>query len=169
MARNPAGNEVACARRITATPAGVVHPLLAGRPAAWDAPAVHLDIVSELPGDVTVLASNALTPVQAAEIRHDGGVMWAVQYHPEFSLREIGSILGRRGAALIEQGFFRDDDDHRRYVAALKALHDAPDRRDLAWQLGLDAEVLDPGRRLTEIRNFITHLAKPMRSQRGRA
>lgn len=168
VARNPAGNEVGFARRITATAAGAAHPLLAGRPAAWDAPAVHLDIVAELPGDVTVLASNALTPVQAAEIRHAGGVMWGVQYHPEFSLREVASIMGRRGATLIEQGFFRDDDDHRRYVAALHVLHNEPDRRDLAWQLGLDAEVLETDRRLTEIRNFITHLAKPVRSQRGR-
>ena len=77
------------------------HPLLAGRPAAWDAPAIHLDLVTGLPDDVTVLAQNSLTPVQAAEIRHDGGVMWGVQYHPEYSLAEISAILGRRAGLLM--------------------------------------------------------------------
>jgi GMP synthase (glutamine-hydrolysing) len=42
-------------------------------------------------------------------------------------------------------------------------------RFDLAWKHGLDAEILDEDRRLTEIRNFITHYVKPTKSARGRA
>jgi GMP synthase (glutamine-hydrolysing) len=167
--RNPAGSEIGFARRIVSTDAGREHPLLAGRPMAWDAPAVHLDAVTTPPGDVTVLAFNAMTPMQAAEIRHEGGVFWGVQYHPEFSLGELAVILRRYGRHLVAEGFCRGEDDHARYVDELLALHDDPARFDLAWRHGLDAEVLDPARRLTEIRNFIAHRAKPIRSQRGRA
>jgi GMP synthase (glutamine-hydrolysing) len=48
------------------------------------------------------------------------------------------------------------------------ALHVDRTRRDLAWRLGLDAEVIDARRRMAEIRNFITHLVLPTRSLRGR-
>lgn len=166
---NPLGNEVGFARRIVPNGAGRGHPLLAGRPSAFDAPAVHRDVVSVLPGDVKVLASNSLTPIHAAEIRHDGGVMWGVQYHPEFSLAELAAIIGRRPRSYVEQGFFADEADHARYVGELQALHAAPGRRDLAWRHGLDEEVLDEDRRLTEIRNFIAHRVRPERSRRGRA
>ncbi len=93
--RNPLGRELAFARNIAPTDAGRAHPLLAGRPPAFDAPAIHLDLVAAPPPDCTVLAANALAPVQAAEIRHEGGVFWGVQYHPEFTLREVGVILRR--------------------------------------------------------------------------
>ena len=86
---NPLGREVGIARKLTRTEAGQAHPMLEGRPAAYDAPAIHLDAVTTLPGDCTVLAGNAVSPVQAAEIRNGGGVFWGVQYHPEFSLGEL--------------------------------------------------------------------------------
>jgi GMP synthase (glutamine-hydrolysing) len=104
---NPLGREVGIARKLTATEAGRTHPLLEGRPAAYDAPAIHLDVVTALPGDCTVLASNAISPVQAAEIRQDGGVFWGVQYHPEFSLGELAAILSRRTDILVREGFCR--------------------------------------------------------------
>jgi GMP synthase (glutamine-hydrolysing) len=169
VAVNAAGREVGFARRIVPNEAGRAHPLLAGRPGAFDAPAIHLDVVSALPGEVTVLASNALTPIQAAEIRHEGGVMWGVQYHPEFSLAELAVILGRRAHFLIREGFFAGEEDHARYVEDLRALHEAPSRRDLPWRHGLDEEVLETGRRLTELRNFIAHQVRPEASRRGRA
>jgi GMP synthase (glutamine-hydrolysing) len=37
----------------------------------------------------------------------------------------------------------------------VEALHHAPDRRDLAWPLGLDEQVTNVECRLTELRNFI--------------
>jgi GMP synthase (glutamine-hydrolysing) len=169
VAANPAGREVGFARKIVRNEAGRAHPLLAGRPESFDAPAIHLDIVSTLPGDVTVLASNAVSAVQAAEIRHEGGVMWGVQYHPEYSLRELSAILGRRASLLIREGMFADEDDHARYVRELRQLHDDPARRDLAWRLGLDEDILVPDRRLTELRNFVSHCVLPERSRRGRA
>ena len=167
--KNPAGREIGFARKITIHEKGREHPLLEGRPAVFDAPAVHLDAVTTLPGEIDVLASNAMTPVQAAEIRFEGGAFWGVQYHPEFSLAELAVILGRMRDPMVAEGFCRDAEDHAAHVAALHALGRDPARCDLAWRLGLDRDVLDETLRTTEIRNFIAHRVKPVKSARGRA
>ncbi len=166
---NPAGREIGFARRITPTAEGAAHPLLAGRPASFDAPAIHLDAVVAPPGDTTVLARNGMTPMQAAEIRHEGGVFWGVQYHPEFSLEETASILGRLAEPLMAEGFRRTRADVERYASELTELGRDPSRADLAWAHGLDEQVLDPMLRLTEIRNFLSHRVRPTVSARGRA
>jgi GMP synthase (glutamine-hydrolysing) len=166
--RNPKGREIGFARRIVRTPAGDGHPLLAGRPAAFDAPAIHLDSVLAPPPDCTILAANAMSSIQAAEIRHGGGVFWGVQYHPEFSLEELAVILGRRMEILVAEGFCDTLEDAAAYVADLVALHGKP-RPGLAWRHGLDEEVLDPVRRTREIRNFVTFRVKPEKSRRLRA
>ena len=166
---NPLGREVGFARHIVKTEAGQNHPLLIGRPASWDAPAIHLDLVTTLPDDITVLAENNVTPVQAAEIRQDGGIFWGVQYHPEFSLIELSVILDRYKPTLLAEGFLQTEEDHATYVKDLRAMGEDPKRFDLAWKHGLDAEILQEDRRLTEIRNFITHYVKPTKSARGRA
>ena len=165
---NPLGREVGFARHIVKTDAGQIHPLLIGRPASWDAPAIHLDLVATLPADITILAKNGMTPVQAAEIRQDGGVFWGVQYHPEFSLVELSVILDRYKQTLLAEGFLRSDDEHADYVRELRAMGEDPNRFDLAWKHGLDAEILKEDRRVTEIRNFITHYVKPTKSARVR-
>jgi GMP synthase (glutamine-hydrolysing) len=169
VGQNPLGREVGFARKLTPTEAGRAHPLLEGRPAAYDAPAIHLDMVTALPGDCTVLAGNAVSPVQAAEIRQDGGVFWGVQYHPEFSLGELAAILERRTDILVREGFCRTPEDALAYTADLAALHRDPTRFDLAWRHGIDAEVLEPQRRTREIRNFVEHRVKTEKSARGRA
>jgi GMP synthase (glutamine-hydrolysing) len=166
--RNPKGREIGFAREIAPTEAGRGHPLLEGRPAAFTAPAIHLDAVTTAPPGATVLAHNALSAVQAAEIAHEGGLFWGVQYHPEFDLTEVAAILGRMPDILVAEGFCRTLEDVADYVADLRALHADPARTDLAWRLGLDAQVLDPDLRVTEIRNFIEHRAKPAHSARGR-
>jgi len=165
---NPSGREIGFARRITATEAGRAHPLLAGRPDSFDAPAIHLDAVAVPPGEAVILARNGMTPMQAAEFRHEGGVFWGVQYHPEFSLAETASILRRMAPSLIAEGFRRAPEDVARYCDDLETLNSDSGRSDLAWAHGLDAQVLDPMLRLTEIRNFLSHRVKPGISARGR-
>jgi GMP synthase (glutamine-hydrolysing) len=167
--KNPLGRELAFARNITLTDAGRAHPLLAGRPAAYDAPAIHLDVIAVPSGNMTVLATNALTPVQAAEISHDGGTFWGIQYHPEFSLTETGSIIASRAGMLAEEGFFSSKADGEAYARDLATLDRDRTRRDIAWRMGLDDEVTDDHKRLTEIRNWIEHQVQPLRSSRGRA
>jgi len=165
---NRSGHEAAFARRIVPTEAGRDHPLLAGRPPAWDALAIHSDEVEHLPEGATLLAGNAVSPVQAAEIRVGEGVFWGVQYHPELPLDEVAGALRRQAAALVEDELAPDEATVEAYADLIDALHHEPDRRDLAWRLGLDRQVIDPALRQTELRNFIAHLVEPTREARGR-
>lgn len=152
---NPLGREVGFARRIMPSEAGRCHALLAGRPGAFDAPCVHLDVVASLPANAIVLASNGMAGVQAAEIRHGRGVFWGVQYHPEFSLTELAAIMDRMAGPLTDEGFFRDPAEVAGYVGDLRALDADRSRRDLAWRHGLDEQVLVEALRTLEIRNFV--------------
>jgi GMP synthase-like glutamine amidotransferase len=149
--------EAGIARRISATDAGRVHPLLEGRPGSWDAPAVHSDEVEELPPGATLLASNGVTQVQAAEVRFDRGVFWGVQYHPELALGEIAVALRTQVSSLIEAGLAHDDEDVFARADEIEALHHDPDSRALRWRLGVDGELADERSRRREIINFLRH------------
>mgnify|MGYP004498045501 CR=1 FL=1 len=152
--------EAGFARRIVPTACGRVHPMLAGRPAAYDAPAIHTDEVAALPPGARLLASNGVTQVQAAEIRHEGGIFWGTQYHPELPMGDIAAALRRQAADLIEHDLARSEDDVEVIAGWVDELAEEPDRVDLLWRLGLSADVADVHGRTTEIANFIGHLVK---------
>ncbi len=156
----PQRMEAGVARRINATAAGRDHPLLAGRPAAWDAAAIHGDEVDELPPGSSLLASNAVTRVQAAEINFDGGTFWGVQYHPELSLAEIASALRSQATDLVEAGLANEEVDVHDHAALLDGLHADPEHRPTRWALGVDDELAKEINRRREIANFLAHLAK---------
>jgi GMP synthase (glutamine-hydrolysing) len=166
---NPKGREIGIARRIALTTAGREHAMYAGKASVFDAITVHLDEVETLAPGSTVLAANAQSDVQAAEIRQDGAVAWAVQYHPEFSLADMAAIVRRYGARLIKEGFFADEPARNAYVADLKTLDREPGNKPLAWRYAVDDTVLDARVRTTEIANWITHQVLPTRAKRGRA
>lgn len=160
----PERMEAGISRRIVPSEAGRDHPLLAGRAPTWDAPAIHGDEVEELPEGATLLAGNAVTRVQAAEVRHDKGIFWGVQYHPELAPGEIAVALRRQAEELVESGLAENEAEVRERADLLGALHDAPERRSLRWRLGVDGEFADePGRR-REIVNFLNAL--PMLDRR---
>ena len=166
---NPKGREVGIARRITPTEAGRSHPLLAGRPPVYDAATIHSDEVDTLPPEgATLLATSCATQVQAAEVRFDNGMFWGVQYHPELPLTEIAAALRRQSEDVIEQGLARSKADVEAQAALIQELGEAPDRRDLAWRLGVNEQVADPKLRQAELRNFLERLVIPTRSRRGR-
>jgi GMP synthase (glutamine-hydrolysing) len=154
------GREAGFARRITLTEAGHRHPLLAGRPASFDAPAFHSDEVETLAEGGTLLAFNTVTEVQAVEIRHGPGLFWGVQYHPELDLYEVAGALRRQGDELMSEGYASSPEALEMYASMVEALHQAPDRKDLAWILGLDEQVTMVDYRLTELRNFIRLVTK---------
>ncbi|MEH3105525.1 MAG: type 1 glutamine amidotransferase [Sphingomonas phyllosphaerae] len=151
----PERMEAGLSRRIVATAEGREHPLLAGRAATWDAPAIHGDEVETLPPGATRLAGNAVTRVQAAEIRHDKGVFWGVQYHPELSLREVAIALRRQADGLVDAGLAETPEEVDERADVFAALHDAPDQRSLRWRLGVDGELADTDARRREIANFL--------------
>jgi len=91
-----------------------------------------------------------------------------VQYHPEFSPRDMAVIVRRYGNRLVREGFFADAGDLVAYAADLELLDREPGNTRLAWRYGLDGDVLDKDVRLTEIANWIAHQVLPTRSARGR-
>jgi len=166
---NPRGRELGISRKITLTDAGRAHPLHKGRTFAFDAPTVHMDEVAALPPDITVTARNAMAEVQAAEIRSEGGIFWGVQYHPEYSLREIAATLTRYGGRLIQEGFYGSAAELEAHASALRSLDSDPGQPGLAWRLGIDADILDPKLRLAEIANWLDEAVRPAQSRRSRA
>lgn len=167
--QNPRGRELGIARDIALTDEGRVHPLYTGKAAVFSSPCVHNDEIATLPPDTVVLAGNRMSAVQAAEIRHEGGVVWGVQYHPEFSLNEITAFLRRYRPTLLAENFFREPEAVDGWLADLAALVADPLRADLSWRYGIGPDILDSERRTLEIRNFLTRLVQPTRSARGRA
>ncbi|MGX7705830.1 type 1 glutamine amidotransferase [Methylobacterium sp. Gmos1] len=162
-ARNPRGPEYGLARGVSRTGAGADHPLLAGRPATWDAPAIHDDAVIDPPPGSTVLAGNDRLDVQAIEIRLGEGVFWGTQYHPELDLDEVAAMLRFSAKGVVEAGLCRDETALHAYADALRDLsHDPDGRPDLAWRLGVTPEVLVPERRRREIGNFLDRLVRPV-------
>ena len=157
---NPNGREVAFARKIALTEAGRAHPMHADRAAVFDAPAIHSDIVTRLPQGAIVTASNAMSEVQAAEIRFGQGVFWGVQYHPEYRLHDIAAMIRRYGKTLVADGFFADVTDLDRYAADLSALDTDRQRRDIAWRLDLGSDIIDEKLRWAELSNWIASLER---------
>lgn len=166
---NPRGRELGIARRIVPNPAGAAHPMFGGKAAVFDAIAVHLDEVATLPPGTTVLASNAFSHVQAAEIVHGKGRFWGVQYHPEYTLNEIATVMLRYGGKLVEEGFFPDLASLERFATDCRSLDaDPAGRRDLAWLYGLGPDVVDPVLRRLELSNWLERVVVPHAAGRGR-
>jgi len=154
--RNPRGRELPVARAITVTEAGRSHPLLAARPAVFDALCSHLDEVETLPPNSVVLASNAVSPIQAVAITTpSGGSFVGTQYHPEHSFTVSAALLEIRAGELIKEGFASDPAEIAAMVADYRALAADPARRDVIWRYGIAPEIVDPMRRSTEIGNWL--------------
>lgn len=158
VAINPKGRELGLARKIVCTKAGERHPFYEGKPRVFDGFISHDDMVAELPGNGIHLSGNGWTGVQAAAVTHQKGTFWAVQYHPEYDLREMACLISARSKQLIELGFYKNQSDLEAMVDRMKALHADPQRKDLRWQLGIDDDVLDAASRQREFINWLNKL-----------
>lgn len=161
VAKNPRGREWGIARDITLTADGRQCPLMAGKPERFDGFIMHLDEVTRLPPGATLLAVNDHTRVQALEVRKDGGVFWATQYHPEFNFREMGRLIAARAKALVDEGFFEREEDVQAHAADMIALHRNPQAAEWRAALAVGDDLLDPVIREQELRNWIDHLVLP--------
>lgn len=167
--RHPEGREIGFGRRIAISDAGHGHPLFIAKPRIFDAITVHMDDVETTAPGTTVLATNAWSPVQAAEIETPGGGgFWGTQYHPEYSFAEIAAVFRRYGDMPIHQGLFADREERDAFIGNLMALEADPADKRLVWRYGLDASVLDPALRHRELKNWIAEAVLPARSVRGR-
>jgi len=152
------GREFGAARRIELDPDARSHPLYRDKPAVFDAFTSHADEVVELPPCARLLASNDWSRVQAADIEHDSGSFWAVQYHPEYDLHEVASLCRLRADELVTQGSFPDRTAADHYAEKLEVLHADPADSDLASALEIGPSLLDPHVRTLEVRNWLEHL-----------
>ena len=166
--KNPKGREIGFGRGIRLTEAGRKHPMYVGKLDVFNAPTVHLDEVDTVPPGTTVLATNAVSAVQAAEIRTNGSVAWAVQYHPEYPLRELAAIVRRIGTRLIGEGFFDDEAGMHSFATDLDTLDRDPDCKRLSWVHGISQNVLNKKLRVSEVANWVELQVLPMRVKRGR-
>src|SRR5271170_2229021 len=154
--RNPRGRELPIARAITVTEAGRAHPLLASRPAVFDALCSHLDEIETLPPNSQVLAANELSSVQAIATKTPcGGSFLGSQYHPEHTLAVSAALIEMRAVELVEEGFGAKPSEILAIAADYRALAAEPGRRDLVWRYGIASEIMDPTRRTTEIGNWL--------------
>lgn len=163
--RNPQGREFGVARAIAQTQAGVTHPMYRGKGRVFSACAIHFDEVESLPPGALVLAGNAMSRVQAAEIPWSGGTFWGVQYHPEFDIAEIGRYGLRYAESLTREGIFASPAEGAAWGEACALLKDTG-RPDLAWRLGVDGDILDDARRLRELVNWLEALVLPRATRR---
>ena len=166
--KNPKGRELGFGRGIRLTDAGRKHPMYIGKHDVFNAPTVHLDEVETLAPGTTVLATNAMSEVQSAEIRSNGSVAWAVQYHPEYPLRELAAIVRRIGTRLIGEGFFADEHGVQGFAQDLDTLDRDPECKRLSWLHGISRNVLDKRLRTSEVANWIEYQVLPTRVKRGR-
>jgi GMP synthase (glutamine-hydrolysing) len=155
VAANPRGREWGIARDITLTDAARTSPMLAGKPAVFDAFVMHLDEVTRLPQGTPLLATNTHTPVQAAVIERGAAAFWSAQYHPEYNLHEMGRLIAARAKALVREGFFADEAAVAAHAARMKELAADPARADLRAELDVGDDIIDPQIRELELRNWL--------------
>jgi GMP synthase (glutamine-hydrolysing) len=163
---NPRGREIGIARNIDLTDAGRRHAMYQDKRGAFDAVCVHEDEVAGLPACATLLASNAMSRVQAAVMREGERCFWGVQYHPEFELATVAGIIALRTERHISEGLARSQDELASVLADYRALSADPQRGELAWTYGVGADVLDPVRRTLEFRNWLTAEVLPFTAKR---
>ena len=156
---NKKGREIGIARDIAVTQAGAEHPLYRGKAQQFDAVAVHLDHVVALPEGSTVLSGNAISEVQAVEIKHGSSIFWGVQYHPEFDLDYIGGIIRRYREPLLAEGFCETEEAVEEWAQDFEAVERDSSRTDLIEKRELGEDVTDCSLRLLELSNWLSFLA----------
>ncbi len=161
--RNPKGRELPIARAITVTEAGRGHPLLASRPAVFDALCSHLDEVETVPPNALVLAANETSAVQAISVQTPSGSFHGTQYHPEHTMAVSAALIEMRAAELVAEGLGSDPAEIVAIAADYRALDLDPTRRDIIWLYGIASEIMDPVRRTTEIGNWLRAVVLPGR------
>jgi GMP synthase (glutamine-hydrolysing) len=163
---NPLGREFGFARRILLTEAGREHPVFAGKPAVFEAPAVHRDSIAALPSGAQILACNDFG-IQAAAFTFARGTFWGVQYHPEYDYLDVAATAERYGDVLVTDGTFRDREALEDFAAELRTLQAEPTAQALLWKHALGPSMRSEDLRLLEIRNWLTAQVLPRSDRRG--
>jgi GMP synthase (glutamine-hydrolysing) len=163
---NPRGREFGFARRILLTDEGRQHPLFAGKPSAFEAPAIHRDEIASLPTGAATLAANDFG-LQAAAFDHGRGSFWGVQYHPEYDYADVAAAAERYGQTLVTEGMFPDTAALKAFADELRVLQANPSDTTLLWKHGLGPAMRSESLRLLEIRNWLQAKVLPRATRKS--
>ena len=152
------GREIGVARRIKVEAEGQSHPLFRNKSSLFDAVSIHLDHVTKLPSEAVLLASNAMSEMQAIAMNIGTAEFWGVQYHPEFDLSYIAGVFRRYAEMMLNEGFVASPADLERLIGDYTRLQEVGDT-GLAWRYGLGADVLDSCSRTQEIANWLEKIS----------
>jgi GMP synthase (glutamine-hydrolysing) len=166
---NPEGREVGIARNIALNDAGCGHFLFSGKAKVFDALCSHQDDVATLPPDAVTLASNSVSDVQALEMSRGTSHFVGVQYHPEHTFATTAAIIEARQDRMVSEGFAESVEGLHPIISDLRTLETNPTRRDIAWRLGIDKQVLDPRLRTAELGNWLRARVLPRQAERAAA
>ncbi len=161
IAPNPKGREMGVARKITLNEVGKKHLMYEGKPAVFDGFISHDDMITKMPEGGIVLSSNEFTPVQSVEVKHEKGVFWATQYHPEYNLHEIARLILAREERLMRENYFNSKEDMLKYSADLDEIYNDNTRKDLRWKYAIDEDLLSADIREVEFANWIKYQVIP--------
>jgi GMP synthase (glutamine-hydrolysing) len=155
---NPKRREMGVARKIFLTEEGKKHPMYEGKTEVFDGFISHDDMITKLPEGSTCLASNDFTEVQAVEVKFDNGVFWSTQYHPEYNLQEVASLVLAREEILTREGYFRNHEDLNHFAEQLQTIYKDSSRKDLRWKLAIDDDLLSDEIRELEFVNWLNKM-----------
>ena len=123
----PAGTRVADRSGDYRDRTGRSPPLLASRPAVFDALCSHLDEVETLPPNSQVLAENEVSAIQAIAAQTSvAGSFHGTQYHPEHTLAVSAALVEMRAAELVEEGLGTNLSEIVAIAADYRALDESP-------------------------------------------
>lgn len=160
-AAHPDGIEFGIARNISLTDTGRGHPMYRDKKSVFDGFISHYDEITHLPPGAQILAGNDFTRVQAVSVTYKNGIFWSTQYHPEYNLHELARLCYARKERLTTLGIFNSVQDAEVFVEDLESLHNNPERKDIAWRLGISPDLTNDVIRQAEVRNWITELVLP--------
>lgn len=154
--KNTKGREIGIGRDITLTTAGRIHPLFAGKGPVFDALQVHGDEVHCLPPNAVVLASNAMSEVQAMVVETEEVSFWGVQYHPEFHFNTLSVVVRRLMNVLIREGVYTSIEEVERIISDFSKMdRNDPAAHALIEKYGVPETVSRPTLRSAEIYNWV--------------
>ena len=156
LTANPAGPEIAFARNIHLTDAGLSHPLYSGKPVQFDALCMHRDDVLSLSSSLQILSGNEHCAIQAVASTTSTEQFWGVQYHPELSFRHIASYIRRADvAAFSDMSMLQNSLSAHEVISDLLQLDEDADIPALHQKYSLGDDILSRRIHQTELHNWL--------------
>lgn len=121
------GREFGITNPIELTESGKKHPGFTGRKKSFQALCIHLDEVSVIPENATILATNDHSDVQAISMNYKKSDFFGVQYHPEFMVSDLIFIARYMAKTLVDEGSFGSLQEVESFASSLEQTNNLPE------------------------------------------